>query len=466
MPPGILSQGEEARRGFLTGIGGLKRGTVEVVTDSIIALGQPHPAHIISMKILVVTHYYPPEIGAPQRRWSALVKRWQKSGHQVTVFCPPPHYPDAEASRFLREKHRDTPRIHRGKYGERVLRLPYLLHGPSGVTRLADQIITATSSVGKALILALGGDRFDVVVATVPGLPSAYAGIAIKKLLHVPLVLELRDAWPDIVARPSQEISGIALRERVKRRFSRSFTRAQRQADVLVTVTHRFARKLRGRNMQEVVTITNGVTPTMFHSRIDPAPQRPGQLRLLYSGTVGRSQGLITLLQALELAQKAQPETRFKLRIVGEGAERQMLQDYARARNLPVKFQPLQPRSQVRKNYKWCDATIVSLKNTPAFERTVPSKLYELLTVPRFPIALVTGEAADIMQAAGVGALVEPENPQELADLWCRLATDRSLLQVGHAGRDFIFKNYNYDQLAQRYLTVLEKAVETGRTHS
>lgn len=415
------------------------------------------------MKILVITHYYPPEIGAPQRRWSALVKRWQKSGHQVTVFCPPPHYPDAESSRFLREKNKGTPRTHRGKYGERVVRLPYLLHGPSGITRLADQIVTAISAVGKALLLALKGDRFDVVVATVPGIPSAYAGIAIKKILRVPLVLELRDAWPDIVARPSQEINGIALKERAKRRFSRSFTRAQRHADVVVTVTHRFARKLRGRNIHEVVTITNGVTPTMFHSRIAPPPERPGQLRLLYTGTVGRSQGLITLLRALELAQEAQPETRFKLRIVGEGAERQMLQNYAAAKNLPVKFQPLQPRAQVRKNYKWCDATIVSLRDTPAFERTVPSKLYELLTVPRFPIALVAGEAADIMQEAGVGALVSPENPQELAATWCRLAADRSLLRVGHVGRDFIFKNYNYDQLAQRYLKVLESTVGTGR---
>ena len=40
------------------------------------------------MKILVLTHYYEPEIGAPQRRWSAMVSRWQQAGHQVTVYCP------------------------------------------------------------------------------------------------------------------------------------------------------------------------------------------------------------------------------------------------------------------------------------------------------------------------------------------------------------------------------------------
>ena len=43
------------------------------------------------MKMLLLTHYYAPEFGAPQRRWSALVQRFIAAGHRVTVAAPVPH---------------------------------------------------------------------------------------------------------------------------------------------------------------------------------------------------------------------------------------------------------------------------------------------------------------------------------------------------------------------------------------
>ncbi|WP_252975991.1 hypothetical protein [Janibacter melonis] len=49
------------------------------------------------MKLLLVTHFYPPEIGAPQRRWEGFVGHWTRSGMDVTVVCPLPIIPMARA---------------------------------------------------------------------------------------------------------------------------------------------------------------------------------------------------------------------------------------------------------------------------------------------------------------------------------------------------------------------------------
>lgn len=416
------------------------------------------------MKILLITHYYPPEIGAPQRRWSALVKRWQAAGHRVTVCCPPPHYPDAVATASIREKFRGTPWVHQGKYGERIIRVPYLLHGVSGTARTLDQVVVALGTMVATTVLRLQKSSFDVVVATVPGIPSAGAGLVAKKLLGAPLVLEMRDAWPDIVADPQIPVRGIAPVARARRVFARAVTRAQRRADALVTTTESFAQVLRGRGMKPVHNISNGVAPSLFHSAIEPLPERAGELRLLYTGTMGRSQGLKVLLDALDLAVKKRPDTKFTLRLIGEGAERDQLIASAESRDLPVEFLPLQPRSSVRKHYEWADVNHVSLRRIPVFSWTVPSKLYELLTVPRLVVGLFEGEAERILRESASGIHLAPESAQDLANLWVELADDRSRLQPNDSGRQFVLEHFNYDYLAQKYLTVLETVI--SKEHS
>ena len=45
------------------------------------------------MRILIVSHYFPPETGAPQARLSALAARWAADGDQVTVLTGMPNHP-------------------------------------------------------------------------------------------------------------------------------------------------------------------------------------------------------------------------------------------------------------------------------------------------------------------------------------------------------------------------------------
>ena len=72
------------------------------------------------MRILVLTHYYAPEYGAPQRRWSALVSRFIAAGHRVTVAAPVPHYPSGRPTVEQRRDHRVGGAEH-GAHGETVL---------------------------------------------------------------------------------------------------------------------------------------------------------------------------------------------------------------------------------------------------------------------------------------------------------------------------------------------------------
>ena len=77
------------------------------------------------MKVLLITQYFPPEIGAAASRWGDYVDIMAKKGHKVSVLCGMPNYPDGKyypgyQNRFL---HVDRPLKNLTIYRTQVLLL-------------------------------------------------------------------------------------------------------------------------------------------------------------------------------------------------------------------------------------------------------------------------------------------------------------------------------------------------------
>lgn len=407
------------------------------------------------MHIVLVTHHYLPEVGAPQRRWRNLVERFVAAGHRVTVLAPPPHYPSGRASDLS-----PTERPHAtetGPAGETIHRVRFREHGPDLRSRTLDQLRAAVDSVVVGRRRLRGARRPDVVIATAPGIPSIGAGFALSRWFRVPLVVEMRDAWPDLIA-PSG-MWGHARRRgwraTVTRVAHRLVTAGQRRAAAVVTTTDSFADILRDRGMPRVDVVRNGASLDEA-PRVDPPSERD-ELHVLYLGTTGRSQGLTTAVHAAALLHRRGVPVR--LRIVGSGYEDALLRAEAHALTAPVEFVDRIPRAEVEAHYDWADTVLVSLRAWDPFEWTVPSKLYEAMVAGRHICASLAGEAALVVRQAGVGDAVPPEQPVALADLWAELAADRSRLHVGDSGRRWVTENANFDRLAAHYLRILEEVV-------
>ncbi len=50
-------------------------------------------ARILIVKILYVSQYFPPEMGAPAARAAELSRHWARMGHEVTVLTGFPNHP-------------------------------------------------------------------------------------------------------------------------------------------------------------------------------------------------------------------------------------------------------------------------------------------------------------------------------------------------------------------------------------
>ncbi|GAA1128812.1 hypothetical protein GCM10009582_27670 [Arthrobacter flavus] len=223
----------------------------------------------------------------------------------------------------------------------------------------------------------------------------------------------------------------------------------QDRAELVVTVTHGFARTLRDRGLKNVATVSNGVD---LHTldKLPPRPMESDRLEVLYLGNHGESQRLDVPIRAAALVGQ-----QMRLTMVGNGVQRADLMHLAEQLNAPVDFHQPVHGPEVMGFYDRTDSCIVSLRDDwKSFETTIPSKTYEVLSLGRHITGIVLGEARKILEDAESGHVVR-SSPEELAEMWKSLQADRSLLQVNGAGRTWVENNADVEALAQSYIDLL-----------
>ncbi|MGJ5589866.1 glycosyltransferase family 4 protein [Micrococcus lylae] len=392
-------------------------------------------------RVLLLTHSYAPEATPPARRWEAIVRGLVAEGWSVTVLAP--GAPDHAA------------RSERGEHGETVLRTRSRRAEAGGRNaRFADAVIHSIQSIP----LGLAATRPDVVVATVPALPTVVAGRALAVLRRLPLVLEMRDAWPDL-ARDAGLRSGP-----LGRLMERIVGGAQRRADLVVTVTAGFAETLRARGIACVETLGNGVALDAIPA-LPPRDRRPGdELHVLYLGNHGESQGLERLVEAAARLRSRAPGVR--VRMVGSGTRREELLALNRRRGEPVEMLDAVHGQAAREHYAWADTVMVCLRpDWASFLHTVPSKTYELLSIGRHVTAQVQGEAAAVVEAAGGGDVVGPTVDDLVAHLEALWADPASTRTTG-AARGWVASHADLSTIGHRYAELLSRTVLRRRGRS
>lgn len=398
-----------------------------------------------SLRIMLLIHSYWPETSPPQRRWTTLISEFRSIGWDVDVVTPVAHFPVGR--RVLPTSMAGRPfRGQRGPVGERIKRVPYIPHGGnSHLARLMDQLLSAAMSVPAGLMWR----KADVVIVTAPSLPILVAGFIVAKLRRVPLIVEMRDAWPDL-ARDARIVRGS-----VKSLVELVVEAIQLRADMVVAVTEGFANTLRARGVKNVITISNGLDLESV-PLFEPPDEQRETFEALYLGNHGESQRLDVVVRASALVGPS-----MRLHMVGHGSQRCSLMELADQLNAPVTFHDPMHGKDVLDRYERADTCIVSLRDDwKSFEATVPSKTYEVMSIGRHVTAIVRGEASRIVREADCGDVVAWD-PEAVAKLWRELAGDRSRLRAGTSGRDWVRENANYPVLAHKYMEHITSLVES-----
>ncbi|RJQ53949.1 MAG: glycosyltransferase WbuB [Nitrospiraceae bacterium] len=405
------------------------------------------------MKINLISHYYPPEIGAPQARLSEMAGEWVKQGHEVTVLTGFPNHPTGvipsgyKGKVFMKEVVNDV----------RVWR-HWLYATPN--EGFFKKILAHISFMASLILLSLfRGERPDVLIVSSPNFFSVISAYIISRVRRVPYIFEVRDLWPGIFIE-----LGVLKNIYIIRMLEAIELFLYRNAALVVPVTNGFAEDMIRRKIPfyKVQVITNGVDLDTYR----PCKGHLGPLRaeigipedkfiILYIGAHGISHGLAKVIEA---AESIKEETDVHFLFVGEGAVKASLVKSAKGRNIQnVTFLPGQSRDKVINFYHLADVCLVPLRDVSGFSAFIPSKMFEIMACGKPIIASLRGEAADILTNSGAAMVIPPENPEELARAVKILKGDSQRRgQMGQNGRAFVEKNYDRKILAKRYLELIE----------
>ena len=405
------------------------------------------------MKILYVSQYFPPEIGAPSARVSELARYWVRSGHDVQVLTGFPNHPTGVVPEEYRGKLKRL--IMREDFeGANVLRTwLWPLPNRKPWERMANYASFAKSASITGTLLS----RPDIVIGTSPQLLVGLAAWWISRVKRAPFVFEVRDLWPE-----SLDAVGVGGEQtKLYRILKRVSSFLYKHSDHIVVVTPAFKEEIvRNYGIPEakISIVNNGVETELFSPNGDNVRN---QLRLDdgfvvgYIGTMGFAHGLNTVLDAAEILLRSAPDVRFLL--VGEGADKSRLKALIAERGLHnLLLLDGQPREKIAAMIRSVNVCLVPLRKSDVFKTVIPTKMLEFMSCGRPVILGVEGQAQEIVEAARAGICIEPENPQHLAAAILQLKSDPQLSRtLGINGREFIVRNMSREQTAHDYERVL-----------
>jgi len=412
------------------------------------------------MKILYVSQYFPPEMGAPAARAAELSRHWAAAGHDVTVLTGFPNHPTGVIPPEYRDKFRRLV-AHEQTNGVNVIRT-WLLPFPN--RKAHERMLNYSSFCISAASTGLFLSRPDVVIATSPQLLVGLSGWWLARWKRVPFVFEVRDLWPESLAAVGMGENDSLLH----RSLAKIAGFLYRHADRIVVVTPAFEEHLVEHwnvPREKISVIENGVETQLFApepfggetgSNLRRELDAEEKFVVSYIGTMGMAHGLETIIAAAVQLRATNPEVVFLM--LGEGAAKQRIASLARERGLSnLRFVDQQPRERIPAYISASDACLVLLKKTDLFKTVIPTKMLEFMSCARPVILGVDGQARAILEEARAGLVIEPENSDALVNAIRYLAANREeARELGQNGRAHILRRFSRPQTAERYIRVLE----------
>ncbi len=406
------------------------------------------------MNILIITQYFPPEMGAPQARLFELAKRLKGMGHKLTVLTAMPNYPTGKLFRGYKSKIRCS----ENNEGIRVTRTCIY---PSKSKKMLPKLFSYLSFGLSSVLLGIWGiGRQDVVLVESPPLFLPPFAWIISKITGGKMVMMVSDIWPDMfwrvcdVPQDSLCVKGMYRLEQFC--YNRSYSVALTNPGAQRQIQERFP------YLKNVTVISNGVDTDMFNPsyRSDEIREKygaqQGDFLIGYCGLHGIAQGIEVIISA---AARLREHKNIKFVLIGDGPMKEDL--IAQSKTLALDnvsfFSPV-PKSEMPRIVSSMDVSLVPLAGR--FPGTMPSKFYEALASGTPPIAAKGCEAELLIKKYDAGRTYEPKDDKELADAIFELADNHDIWANVRNNCVKLAKRFSRDVIAKRTEEVLQAVSE------
>jgi glycosyltransferase involved in cell wall biosynthesis len=413
-----------------------------------------------AMKILIVHQFYLDRDEGGGSRFNQFAKYWIEAGHEVTVVCGQVHYNTGRKRERFKGKWcvRETD----PESGATLLWCHVSESYFKGFWgRFWAFICFGVSGTWAALLKAR---RPDIVLVTSPPLTVVLTGLLASILRWVPFVFEIRDLMPDSYVDMGKLTNPVLIR--IGYFLEWLGHRASRHVNCLTPAFVRYIVERKGVPPEKVSMIPNAADLDLMR----PGPRDNWVRRefdlgdrfvITYVGAHGPAN---KLGQLLDVADRFLDDPDVVFLLVGDGAEKKELEADAARRGLSnVRFLPPQSKRKIGDFLNASDVCTAVLARIDTFKTVYPNKVFDYMACAR-PILLgIDGVARELVEEAGAGLYVEPENPEEYYRAIEQFRGDPASRQaMGERGRAYVGEHFSRERLAVRYLEVLEGLLGKG----
>ena len=407
----------------------------------------------MSRTFLILTHYYLPEIGAPQNRLSALANNLINRGHSVEILCPTPNYPKNKIynnykNNFYQKEIINSVTVHRTWVFTSLNR--------TFINRLLNYFSFNFSS-----LFALNKiNKPDYIICESPPLFLGVNALIIKKIFKSKLVFNVSDLWPE-----SAEILGI-----VRNKFILNICyKLEKFIYIKSNYVSCQTRGIMGSILDRypdvnTVWFPNGVdTETLNSVKINNDWKRKYKVEakkiFVYAGIIGFAQGLEILIKSKKYLDNNYKNISEKIQflIIGDGPEKRNLVELNNRLKTNLIFLDGMPKSDLLSIIKSCEAFIVPLKKNKLFEGAIPSKIFDPLSLSIPVILGVDGEAKSIFFEESNSVLYyRPDDFVDLSYKIVSLLEDKILRKrIISNGKDLVNRKFDRNALIDNLLEKL-----------
>lgn len=369
------------------------------------------------MKILIVTEYFYPE----EFKINEIALAWHEKGYEVDVLTQNPTYPFGETfegyknSWYSKESYRGIT-IHRLK----------------AVTGYRDSLFKkllkyfAFMFLGTIVSLKIG-KKYDYVFGfDVGALTGMVPAILLKKFYKKKVTLWIQDVWPDSVY-----AYGFKKRKFLEYILDGFVKFVYRNSSNFAVSGKGFIKRVRpySGDEKDIEYMPNWADE--FNKELKPFTfSDDKKIHFTFAGNVGKVQNLDNIIKAFgdlpeNYIKKAQ------LNIIGDGSNLQLLKDVVNENSFKnIIFLGRKPRDEMYKYFRASDFLIVSLVDKPIFSLTVPAKVQTYIAANRPILAIVNGDAADIIKDNNLGYSAKPDDISEIKEVFMKcIDTDKKEIE-------------------------------------
>lgn len=329
------------------------------------------------MKILVLTFCYEPDLTAGSFKNSALVKSLSKMGGEKISIDVMTTMPNKFKSYKVETK----------SYEEKGNVKIWRIDVPPHQTGFTDRMWTYKSYYyGVWDILKNNKPQYDIVYASTSRLFTGYLGAKISRKMGAKFYLDVRDIFVDTI---KDVIGNPIIRNAALPLFKYVETYTLNSADHLNIVSGGFEDYFKKYSPKSMSVITNGIDDEFLNYSFEKEEQsREGKKIVTYAGNMGEGQGLDKIIP--QIASKTRDK--FVFRLIGGGGTKERIVNHVESMGLSnVEFIDPVNRDKLIEYYKETDFLFLHLNNYPAFDKVLPSKIFEYAATGKPIIAGVPG---------------------------------------------------------------------------